>query len=367
MSIATAPFAASPFSAEDTSELIVVVSGNQLNLSLSDPVVTAGGTIHLPAGAPGMVLTLGQETGRIAPGNLGQQLNLSVNWNSTNFLVCNSEITVTGQQLTAGVGSVTIDAQQVQQVTGLESTVSSQPSVVNYTVTVANPGSGNVFVLNGSNNPAISMFRATKYVFDQSDSTNVNHPLRFKDASGASYTDGVVVTGTPGQAGAKVEFTVPAGAPNSLRYYCSVHGNAMGNTITVNNYITISGVAVANTTGQQLTLTSPSIQPVIAKIVTATGNQVALSQGSVSITINQSRLVDGFLLNANTGNVSIFSGWNDITVPNVGNWTNIDPGFVSTWSNINATTSGTWTEVSTPASGSWTEVTVPTDSNWTET
>jgi hypothetical protein len=141
----------------------------------------------------------------------------------------------------------------------------------------------------------------------------------------------------------------------------------MGNTITVNNYITISGVAIANTTGQELTLGSTSIEPVIAKIFTATGNQVALSLGSVTITINQSRLVDGFLLNANLGEVSVFSGWDDVTVPDVGNWVNTDPGSGSTWSNINATTSGSWTEVSTPASGSWTEVTVPTDSNWTET
>ena len=87
MPIATNPFATTPFSAQDIT--IVSLSGNQLNLSLSDPIVTAGGTIHLPAGAPGMVLTLGQETGRIAPGNLGQQLNLSVNWNPTDFLVCN--------------------------------------------------------------------------------------------------------------------------------------------------------------------------------------------------------------------------------------------------------------------------------------
>ena len=364
MPIANAPFATTPFSTLDVT--IVGVSGNQLTIQEGFTQELLDGSGNVQVGGQAMTLTLGQETGRIAPGNLGQQLNLSVNWNQSAQLVCNSHIDVTGQQLTSGVGSVTIDAQQVQQVTGFENTLSSQPAVVNYTVTVVNYGSGNVFVLNGSANPAISMFRATKYVFDQSDGTNNNHPLRFKDASGASYTDGVVVTGTPGQAGAKVEFTVPASAPNSLRYYCSVHGNAMGNTITVNNYITISGVAVANTTGQELTLTSPSIEPVIAKIFTATGNQITLSQGSVEITINQSRLVDGFLLNANLGEVSVFSGWNDVTVPDIGNWVNTDPGSGSTWSNINATTSGSWTEVSTPASGSWTEVTVPTDSNWTE-
>ena len=365
MPIATNPFAALPFSSQGIT--IVSVSGNQLNLTLSDPIVIADGTIHLPAGAPGMVLTLGQETGRIAPGNLGQQLNSSVNWNPTDFLVCNSEIGLTGQQLTSNVGQVTIFSSQVEDVTGQQLSLSSQPDVVNYTVTVIQSGGQNIYVLDGVQKPALTMLRATKYVFDLSDNTNTNHPLRFKDASGAAYTDGVVITGTPGQAGAKVEFTVPSGAPDSLRYYCTVHGNGMGNTITVNNYITISGVAIANTTGQQLTLGSTSFEPVIEKIFTANGNQIALSQGSVEIAINQLRPVDGFLLNATLGELSVFSGWNDITVPEVGNWTNTDPGFGSTWSNINATTSGTWTEVNTPNSGTWTEVTVPTDSNWTET
>ena len=365
MSIAGSPFATVPF-ASQTAAISVSVSGLSMTIQEGFTQELTAGAGHQVQGN-GLTVSLGNEVGNIVPANIDQQINLSLNWAGQDFLVCNSHIDVTGNALTLTPGTVTIDAQQVQQITGFESTVSSQPSVVNYTVTVANPGSGNVFVLNGSNNPAISMFRATKYVFDQSDNTNLNHPLRFKDGAGNAYTDGVVGTGVPGTAGAKVEFTVPAGAPNSLRYYCTVHGNAMGNTITVNNYITISGVAIANTTGQQLTLTSPSIQPVIAKIFTATGNQVALSQGSVTITINQSRLVDGFLLNANTGDVSIFSGWDDITVPDVGNWTNIDPGFGSTWSNINATTSGSWTEVSTPTSATWTKVTVPTDgSNWTE-
>ena len=365
MSIAGSPFATVPF-ASQTAAISVSVSGLSMTIQEGFTQELTAGAGHQVQGN-GLTVSLGNEVGNIVPANIDQQINLSLNWAGQDFLVCNSHIDVTGNALTLTPGTVTIDAQQVQQITGFESTVSSQPSVVNYTVTVANPGSGNVFVLNGSNNPAISMFRATKYVFDQSDNTNLNHPLRFKDGAGNAYTDGVVGTGVPGTAGAKVEFTVPAGAPNSLRYYCTVHGNAMGNTITVNNYITISGVAIANTTGQQLTLTSPSIQPVIAKIFTATGNQVALSQGSVSITINQSRLVDGFLLNANLGEVSIFSGWDDVTVPDVGNWTNIDPGFGSTWSNINATTSGSWTEVSTPTSATWTKVTVPTDgSNWTE-
>jgi hypothetical protein len=125
-----------------------------------------------------------------------------------------------------------------------------------YTVTVTNPGSGNVFVLDGSNNPAIEMFRGNTYIFDQSDSSNTGHPLVFKDGSGNAWTTGVTVTGTAGSSGAKVSFEVPTNAPSSMRYYCSVHGNSMGNTITVkdSNISLVAGsIANVNTTAGSIT------------------------------------------------------------------------------------------------------------------
>ena len=125
-----------------------------------------------------------------------------------------------------------------------------------YTVTVTNPGSGNVFVLDGSNNPAIEMFRGNTYIFDQSDSSNAGHPLVFKDGSGNAWTSGVTVTGTAGSSGAKVSFEVPTNAPSSMRYYCSVHGNSMGNTITVkdSNISLVAGsIANVNTTAGDIT------------------------------------------------------------------------------------------------------------------
>ena len=125
-----------------------------------------------------------------------------------------------------------------------------------YVVTVTNPGSGNVFVLDGSNNPAIEMFRGNTYIFDQSDSSNTGHPLVFKDGSGNAWTTGVTVTGTAGSSGAKVSFEVPTNAPSSMRYYCSVHGNSMGNTITVkdSNISLVAGsIANVNTTAGDIT------------------------------------------------------------------------------------------------------------------
>ena len=115
---------------------------------------------------------------------------------------------------------------------------------INYTVTVANVGGINVFVLNGVNNPVITFVKGFTYVFDVSDNTNGSHPLRFRTSADASYTDGVSVSGTQGQAGATVTIVVASDAPSTLKYYCTIHGNAMGNTINV-----ISAVAtLARTT-----------------------------------------------------------------------------------------------------------------------
>ena len=114
---------------------------------------------------------------------------------------------------------------------------------INYTVTVVNDG-GNKFALNGVTNPVITFVKGFTYVFDVSDNTNGSHPLRFRTSADASYTDGVSVSGTQGQANATVTIVVASDAPSTLKYYCTAHGNAMGNTINV-----ISAVAtLARTT-----------------------------------------------------------------------------------------------------------------------
>ena len=125
----------------------------------------------------------------------------------------------------------------------------SDGETVTYTVTVHNPGSGNIFRINGVNNPVITMKRGSTYIFNQADATNANHPLRIKSDAGGEQT--TIVNGTPGQAGATVTYS-PAypSAPSDLRYYCSVHGNAMGNTITMNNPNTIQQQTTSSSTTQ---------------------------------------------------------------------------------------------------------------------
>ncbi len=106
-------------------------------------------------------------------------------------------------------------------------------TTTNYVVTVAQVDGNNKFFIDGAEGTALTMVRGSTYVFDVSDATNTGHPFRIKEDGGAAYTGGVVVTGTEGTAGATVTIIVPQSAPNGLRYYCSIHGDPMGNAIAV--------------------------------------------------------------------------------------------------------------------------------------
>ena len=76
------------------------------------------------------------------------------------------------------------------------------------------------------------------YTFDVSDASNSGHPFKFSETSdgthgsGTEYTTGVVATGTPGQSGAKITFTIAEDAPDKLYYYCANHSN-MGSNLTL--------------------------------------------------------------------------------------------------------------------------------------
>ena len=133
-------------------------------------------------------------------------------------------------------------------ITNVNAVAGSIAGSLTYAVTVAAYSGSDYFYLDGIKNPTITLTRGFTYTFDQSAGTNSGHLLLFKDSAGNAYTNGVTSSGTLGQAGAKTVFVVPANAPDSLRYYCSSHGNNMGNTITVvNNDIgTVASIGASN-------------------------------------------------------------------------------------------------------------------------
>jgi len=119
---------------------------------------------------------------------------------------------------------------------------------VTYTVTVVNTGGYNYFAINGVTNPVLTMKRGSTYIFNQSHSSNVNHPLRIKSDAGGQQT--TVNAGTLGTDATVTYQPAYPTAPNDLRYYCQTHGNSMGNTITMNNPNTIQQQSTSSSSAQ---------------------------------------------------------------------------------------------------------------------
>ena len=107
-----------------------------------------------------------------------------------------------------------------------------------FTVTVVSTGSGNKYFIDGVQQATLLLGEGGTYKFDQSDSSNGSHPLRFSTTSdgthsgGDEYTTGVTTNGSPGNSGAYTQIVVAESAP-TLYYYCTNHSGMGGQANTV--------------------------------------------------------------------------------------------------------------------------------------
>ena len=161
-------------------------------------------------------------------------------------------------------------------------------------------GSSNAYYLGGLEAPALRLTGvdasnsayAQYYRFDQSDSSNSGHPLRFylESDKSTAYTTGVTTNGTPGSSGAYTQIAVDETTPNILYYQCSSHAY-MGNHVTnisnkINsNFVTIGNVTVGsqlkmpdNTSGKILVGDGTSYQE-----VAVSGDATLASNGALTI------------------------------------------------------------------------------------
>jgi hypothetical protein len=122
--------------------------------------------------------------------------------------------------------------------TGNENTeAGANPVIYNggktFKVTVVNVGGSNKYFIDGRQQYGLNLVKdRALFTFDQSDSSNSGHPLRFYLDEGRTipFTTNVQTIGTPGNAGAYTQIFVANDGPTTLYYQCSIHAGMGGKT-----------------------------------------------------------------------------------------------------------------------------------------
>ena len=181
---------------------------------------------------------------------------------------------------TVNIGDEAVSAGANVSSTGVSATgsISSRlttgtQDVTTFTITVASKasydtGSYNAYYINGVERRTLTLIEGQTYRFDQSDSSNAGHPLRFTADAAAltsaasssltQYTNGVTAFGTPGSSGAYTEITVPIDSP-TLYYFCTNHSNMGNSAATFNSTVNViggnvfvpTGVSATNSVGEE--------------------------------------------------------------------------------------------------------------------
>ena len=96
-------------------------------------------------------------------------------------------------------------------------------------------GSSLGYKIDGVESPFLTLTPGRTYRFDQSDGTNSGHPINFylESDKTTTYSTGVTVNGSAGNAGAYTQIVVGDETPVVLHYQCTNHGY-MGNAIQSN-------------------------------------------------------------------------------------------------------------------------------------
>ena len=191
--------------------------------------------------------------------------------------------------------------------------------------------SGGAYFIDGVSKPALTLHKGWTYTFDLSSNTLGSHPLRFY-AGSSQYSTNVTVTGTQGQAGAKIQIVIPESQPTNFQYYCTNH-SGMGNTITV---VEDPIKAVADIASSVVTVGG------IAGNVTTVANNISnvnaavTNQANINAAVNNATNINAAVSNA--ANITAVAN-NETNINAVkNNSTNINAA-VSNASNINAAVS----------------------------
>ena len=167
------------------------------------------------------------------------------------------DTTASGNEISIAIDSTVVTESSTDTLTNKTINLENNTAIVEFAVTVANPGSGNRYYLDGELTANIQLVPGVTYRFDQSDGSNSGHPLLFylDAAKTSAYTTGVTTNGTAGSSGAYTQIAVDRETPSVLYYQCSSHaymGNYAANPASTN----LNGIKMPTadgTSGQVMT------------------------------------------------------------------------------------------------------------------
>jgi len=243
----------------------------------------------------------------------------------------------TGLSATGAVGDEGVTGTSVVIETGLSASAlisGYEASTVTKTITVQDVSGANKYFVDGVQQATLELFEGNTYRFDQSDSSNSGHPLRFSTTSngthggGSEYTTGVTTNGTPGSAGAYTQIEVTSGTViPTLYYYCTNHSGMGGqaNTPIVYTISTTTGAPVTNVVGTTA-LGSESIIVDVNMAVTLAG--LSITAGTLAISGGSVLSLTGLEATGGTGEEQVYglitptqlANYGLITTTQLANW-----------------------------------------------
>jgi hypothetical protein len=181
-------------------------------------------------------------------------------------------------------------------------------AIIEFAVTVSNPGAGNKYYLDGELSANIQLIPGVTYRFDQSDSSNSTHPLVFSTTSESagvtSYTTGVTQVGTPGSSGAYTQIVVDGATADKLYYYCSSHSGMGGGIVSIQGSSFVAGTGI-DISGETISIDSTLITSQTVETTNDTNDLILIYDDSASALRKMSRA--SFLSGTGVGSMSSFN------------------------------------------------------------
>ena len=191
----------------------------------------------------------------------------------------------------------------------LDTALPYSASVQTLTITVASKDSSHPYYGTGSSNgykiddvfsPYLQMIPKNTYKFDQSDSSNSGHPLRFyyEADKSTAYTTGVTTSGTPGSSGAYTQIIPTDSTPPVLFYQCSSHAH-MGWGIFLNTR-NLTGFDTDDLTEGSTNkfASAEAVQDIVGAMVTSN------TETDIAVTYEDSDGTLDFVINGISGNAA---------------------------------------------------------------